>query len=225
MERYGTEWNGMERNTTGAKMPRTGITETQILAAIEALQARGEAVSKITVRKELGDTGSYGTISAFLQRWREQRAQEAPVELQPIPDPVQALFAKAWSAAQALAQAELAPQREALAQEQAALKADLVRAQAENDEAVRILEVQLEHQAAQLAEIAGKEQAAQARVAELAEHLGYLKAKLEAAEGAEAAARRQLKEKDAQVATLEARLQEAERSLKEAVRPAKPGPR
>jgi len=58
-------------------MPRTGITEPQILAAIEALQGRGEAVSKITVRKELGDTGSYGTISAFLQRWREQRAQEA----------------------------------------------------------------------------------------------------------------------------------------------------
>ena len=80
-------------------MPRTGITEAQILAAIEALQGRGEVVSKITVRKELGDTGSYGTISAFLQRWREQRAQEAPVESSPIPEPVQALFAKAWSAA------------------------------------------------------------------------------------------------------------------------------
>jgi len=200
-------------------MPRTGITEPQILAAIEALQGRGEVVSKITVRKELGDTGSYGTISAFLQRWREQRAQEAPAEILPVPDPVQALFAKAWSAAQGLAQAELAPQREALAQEQAALKADLVRAQAENDEAVRILEVQLEHQAAQLAELATKEQAAQSRLAELAENLGYLKAKLEAAEGAEAVARQQLKDKEAEVVQLETRL----RGLKEATRPAKTG--
>ena len=206
-------------------MPRTGITEAQILAAIEALQSRGEVVSKITVRKELGDTGSYGTISAFLQRWREQRAQEAPAEILPVPDPVQVLFAKVWSAAQGLAQAELAPQREALAQEQAALKADLVRAQAENDEAVRILEVQLEHQAAQVAELAGKEQAAQARLAELAENLGYLKAKLEAAEGAEAAVRQQLTEKEARVIQLEARLQEAEQSLKEQAQPAKAGSR
>ena len=68
-------------------MPRTGITEPQILAAIEALQGRGEVVSKITVRKELGDTGSYGTISAFLQRWREQRAQEAPAALALVTSP------------------------------------------------------------------------------------------------------------------------------------------
>ena len=146
-----------------------------------------------------------------------------PAEILPIPDLVQALFAKAWSAAQGLAQAELAPQREALAQEQAALKADLARAQAENDEAVRILEVQLEHQAAQLAELATKEQAAQSRLAELAENLGYLKAKLEAAEGAEAVARQQLKDKEAEVVQLETRLQEAERGLKEATRPAKTG--
>jgi chromosome segregation ATPase len=124
-----------------------------------------------------------------------------------------------------LAQAELAPQREALAQEQAELKADLVRAQAENDEAVRVLEVQLENQAAQLAEAASKDQAAQARLAELAENLGYLKAKLEAAEGAEAAARQQLKDKDAQVVKLEAQLQEAERSLREQVQSAKAGSR
>lgn len=206
-------------------MPRTGITEPQILAAIEALQTRGEAVSKITVRKELGDTGSYGTISAFLQRWREQRAQEAPAESLPIPDPVQTLFAKAWTTAQGQAQAELAPQREAMAQEQAALKADMARAQTENDEAVRILEVQLEQQVAQLAEFAAKEQAAQLRLAELAENLGYLKAKLETAEGAEAAVRQQLKGKEDQVIQLEARLREAERQLKAGARSAKAGPR
>jgi DNA repair exonuclease SbcCD ATPase subunit len=206
-------------------MPRTGITEPQILAAIEALHARGEAVSKITVRKELGDTGSYGTISAFLQRWREQRAQEAPAESLPIPDPVLALFAKAWAIAQGQAQAELAPQREALAQEQAALKADLALAQAENDEAVRILEVQLDHQVSQLAELAAKERAAQFRLAELAENLGYLKAKLEAAEAAEAALRQQLKEKEAQMIQLEAQLRETERKLKAGARSAKAGPR
>jgi hypothetical protein len=191
-------------------MPRTGITEPQIMAAIEALQGRGEPVSKITVRKELGDTGSYGTISAFLQRWKAQREQEAPEEAGPVPESVQALFAKAWSVAQGQAQAELAPQREALAQAQAELKAELQRAQAENDEAVRILEVQLEHQAAQLAEVAAKDQATQHQLAKLAEQLGYAKAKWEAAEAAATAASQRLQDSQVRVAELEAGLTKAE---------------
>ena len=199
-------------------MPRIGITEPQILAAIEALQGRGEAVTKVTVRKELGDTGSYGTISAFLQRWRDQRAQEIPEEALPIPDPVQGLFAKAWTMAQSMAQAELAPQREALAQEQAERKAEMAQAQAENDEALRILEVQLEDQAARLAEVAAKDQAAQIRLSELSESLGYAKAKWEAAEASAVAIGQQLQGSQARVAELEARLEEAERRLRDAER-------
>lgn len=219
--RYGTERNGTEskeRNAVGDAMPRTGITEVQMQAAIEALQARGEAVTKVTVRKELGDTGSYGTISAFLQRWREREAQEAPAEPGPVPEAVQALFARAWAVAQGQAQAELAPEREAMAQEAAALRTQMAQAQAENDEALKGLEIQLENQAAHLAEMAAKDQAAQARLTELAESLGYLKAKLEAAEEAGAAVRKELKEREDQVAQLEARLEEQARHAKAGAR-------
>ena len=65
------ERNDTSRNGTRVHLPRLGSTEPQILAAIEALQARGKAITKITVRKERGGTGSYSTISAFLQRWRQ----------------------------------------------------------------------------------------------------------------------------------------------------------
>lgn len=194
-------------------MPRMGITGPQILAAIEALQGRGEAVTRITIRKELGDTGSYGTISAFLQRWKQDQTPANPEPAQPIPESIQALFAKAWAGAQAQAQAELAPEREVMAQERAELKAEMARAQAENDEALRSLEVQLENQAAQLAEAATKEEASQGRLATLAENLGYLKAKLEAAEASEAAARQQLKGKEAQVLEIEGSLRETQTRL------------
>ena len=52
-------------------VPRTGITEAQMHEAVAALQARDDNVTKISVRKELGNTGSYGTIQSFLTRWRE----------------------------------------------------------------------------------------------------------------------------------------------------------
>ena len=206
MERYDTE----QKRT---HMPRLGITESQILAAIEALRARGEAVTKITVRKELGDTGSYGTISAFLQRWKQDQTPASPEPVQPIPDPIQALFAKAWAGAHAQAQADLAPEREAMAQETAGLKTEMAQAHAENEEALRSLEMQLENQATQLAEAAAKQEASEARLATLAENLGYLKAKLEAAEGSEAAARQQLKEKESRLLEVEARLRETQARL------------
>ena len=194
-------------------MPRIGITESQILAAIEALQARGEVVTKITVRKELGDTGSYSTISGFLQHWKQDQAPASPEPIQPIPDSIQALFAKAWAGAHAQAQADLAPEREAMAQEVATLKTEMAQAQAENEEALRSLEMQLENQANQLTEAAAKEEASQTRLAALAENLGYLKAKLEAAEASDAAARLRLKEKEDQVREVEGHLLETQTRL------------
>jgi DNA repair exonuclease SbcCD ATPase subunit len=175
-------------------MPRTGITEPQIAAAIAALQARGETVSKITVRKELGDTGSYGTISAYLQQWRQTQTPTPEAQPTAIPEHVQVMFGKVWATAQLAAEAELAPEREAMAQAQADLKEEMVQAQAENDEAVRVLEVQLDAQATQLAEVTGKEQAAQARIAEMAERIGYLTAKMEEATAAMQKAQEQIQD-------------------------------
>lgn len=166
-------------------MPRVGITESQLLAAIAALQARQEPITKITVRKELGDTGSYGTISAFLARWREsQKPGEEVVSSAPIPIGVQQQFGLVWSMARAEARAELAREREAMAVELADLRKDFSGAQADNDEAVRTLEMQLEAQAAQMAELTAKEQATLLRCTEQAERLGYLTAQLESAQKA-----------------------------------------
>ena len=189
-------------------MPRIGITEQQILAAIEALQAKGDNVTRITVRRELGDTGSFGTISAVLQRWREnqQQPQESLNALLPIPESVQTLFAKAWSTAQAVAQAELVPQREALAQEAAGLKAVIEKAETENNEALRVLEIQIESLTAQLAEASDREKETQTRLSKLAEDLGYYRAKLEASEAM--MAERQA-EKDARIKLLADSLQAA----------------
>lgn len=186
-------------------MPRMGITPERILGAIEALRDRGEKIDKITVRKELGDTGSFGTITTFLQSWRlKQSTPEQEVVTVPIPEAVQGLFLKAWSIAQATAHAELTPQREALDREAAGLKTVLTQAQAENDEAIRVLEWQMDHLEKQLAVSQASDTTSQARVAELAETVGYLRAKLEATT---AEAHQVIAAKDAVIASLEGRLE------------------
>ena len=170
-------------------MPRIGITEAQMVAAITALQTRQEPITKITIRKELGDTGSYGTISAFLTRWREtQKLIEEVVPYTPIPDEVQQHLGLVWSMARTEARAELARERDVLAAEMADLRKEFAEAQTENDEAVRTLELQLVAQAAQAVELTAKEQTAQLRIAEQAERTGYLTARLEDAQKAKEAA-------------------------------------
>jgi hypothetical protein len=182
-----------------------GISNEQIQAAIDALQERGASVTKVTVRRELGDTGSYGTIQNYLTKWRESQPQseEAPVVVASIPDAVQTMFAKAWSAAQAAALAEFVPQREAMTRESDRLKAAVDQVKAENDEAIHILELQMADITTQLTEAAVREQTALARVAELSDALGYVRGK---AEAAEVEARKQAAQKDARIVELEARL-------------------
>ena len=162
-------------------MPRQGITAEQITAAIEALKARGESVTQLSVRRELGNTGSLGTISSFLRTLRQNIADPGPQPVPAaIPDLIQASFGKAWSLALATAQAELAPQRVALEQETAAIRALLTQMQAECDEANRVLDLQMDLLTNQLVEANAREQVAQTRVAELSDALGYHRAQLEA---------------------------------------------
>ena len=169
-------------------MPRLGITEAQMEAAVEALLARNESVTKITLRRELGDTGSFGTISAFLARRRErQQVDKEPIPVTPIPEGVQQQFSLTWSQARAEAQAELVRERQIMAAESAELRQSCAAAQAENEEAVRTLEVQLAGLAQQVSESAAKVQASQDRIAEQAERTGYLMAQLEAAQKAQKA--------------------------------------
>jgi hypothetical protein len=123
-------------------MPRTGVTYEQFLDAVTALQARDEIVNKVTVRRELGNTGSFGTIQTFLARWREEQGlpqASTSTSTRPIPESVGRLLAGAWEAARGEA-------REDLARERADLAANL----AENEEALKTLDLQLQEREAQL---------------------------------------------------------------------------
>jgi chromosome segregation ATPase len=188
-------------------MPRVGVTKEEMLAAVAAIEARGEKVTQVRLRAELGDTASFGTIGPFLRALRESRAEIASQEVLPeVPTVVQASFQKAWSVASASAQAELASLREALARDSARVKESLGQEYAEHNETILVLELQMADLKSQLTDTSAREMAAHIRVAELSEELGYLRAKIESTESE---AQRLLGEKLARISDLEVRLDEA----------------
>jgi DNA repair exonuclease SbcCD ATPase subunit len=127
-------------------MPRTGITAEQIAQAAEALVARNLEPTMAAVREELGGTGSFSTIGAVLRTWRTERAETTrQLTGTPVPDELQGILTmalgKAWAAALAAAEANLNPQREALAKE----KQELEASQKEFEGAVQTLEGRIEN--------------------------------------------------------------------------------
>jgi DNA repair exonuclease SbcCD ATPase subunit len=65
-------------------MGRNGVTKEQVLAVAERLHAEGEKITVKRVREELGETGSYTTISAALKLWRSDRGMTQVVN-EPLP--------------------------------------------------------------------------------------------------------------------------------------------
>ncbi len=185
-------------------MPRVGVTEQQILAAIEAVHARGVKVTRNSVRDELG-TGSFGTLLPHIRAWKikQSSSQELLAAPVPIPEEIQTEFAKVWSIAQILALAELAPQREALAIQAAGLKTVIEQAEDKNEEDMRELEIQMDSLKTQLSEANDKDKVTQTQLVKLSEEVGYLRAKLEASE---AMMGERLAEKDARIELLAASL-------------------
>ena len=104
-------------------MPRIGVTKEAIIAAAEAILLRNDEPTLDAVRAELGNTGSKGTLAPVLRAWRAERADSKQVSSAPIPDDVQQqlnfLGGRVWSVAIHIAEANLAPQRDALAREKA----------------------------------------------------------------------------------------------------------
>jgi chromosome segregation ATPase len=100
-------------------MARLGLTDTDIKLAIQALEAEGAALTVSSIRSRLG-SGSFSTISAVLQRHREERDRSARTAVPELPQPILRLFeqlwAEAWRQADAIADAE----RQAHAKEKAA---------------------------------------------------------------------------------------------------------
>lgn len=94
-------------------MPRPGLTDEQLLAAVEELVNTGQAVTVSAVREKLG-TGSFSTINAFLSKWKAQVQVEQTIPT--MPEAV-AHYAKGfWSVAYQSAQESVKLERQGLDQ-------------------------------------------------------------------------------------------------------------
>jgi len=69
-------------------MARRGINKEKVFAAADRLAARGEAVTVTRLREEVGNTGSYTTISSYLKAWRADSGGDDP-EAERLPDGVE----------------------------------------------------------------------------------------------------------------------------------------
>lgn len=89
-------------------MPRKGITEEQVAAAMAALEAEGLIPSVRLVRERLG-TGSHGTISPLMAAVRIKGKTTAPVT-PAVPEELtahlQTLLGSVWESSYKLASAE-----------------------------------------------------------------------------------------------------------------------
>ena len=110
-------------------MPMVGnmaLTTERIHQAADELDAEGIRPTLAAVRKKLGSTGSFTTISEAMASWRTARAGQQPPS-EPLPDAVAerlaSFSAEVWSAAVAAAAARIAGEREALATQRAELEA------------------------------------------------------------------------------------------------------
>ena len=103
-------------------MPRSGVTKDQVYAACDAVVARRDEPTLDAVRTEIG-SGSKGTIAPLVREWRAEQAATTKLSGTPVPEDVAALGAiqnaKLWAVAVGIAEANLAPQREALAKKEA----------------------------------------------------------------------------------------------------------
>lgn len=110
-------------------MARSGITQTQVNEAADALLRGGERPTIERVRQALG-TGSPNTLVRLLEEWwsdlgRRLDAQAAKMSLPDAPEPVVAAASQLWLAAvehaQGLAKSAIADEVAALASERAAM--------------------------------------------------------------------------------------------------------
>ena len=195
-------------------MSRNGITAEQITQAAEALVARNLEPTMAAVREALGGTGSFSTIGAVLRTWRTERAETTrQLTGTPIPEDLQNIltlaFGKTWPRSTQAAEANLNPQREALAKERQALEAG----QKEFEGAIQALEGRIENLEELLKKAEGgltKAEAARdgnvAQLLELSRENGRLQEQLEAAR---AGAQQLQAERDRALAQNEALAREA----------------
>ncbi|WP_306598846.1 DNA-binding protein [Geothrix sp. 21YS21S-2] len=109
-------------------MSSSRITKEQVVAAAEALVAEGKNPTSKAVRGKL-EGGSYSDICPALKEWRTESAEANQTSRIPLPEAVLGqltnLGTNVWTAALATAEANLAPQREALAKEKTEAETNL----------------------------------------------------------------------------------------------------
>lgn len=97
-------------------MARTGVTLEEVAEAVKELEKRGERVTQLAVRRELGDRGSMSTLRDHLHTLRNrmvaerQPPQEVPPELNAA---MEASLSTLWERAQSLARQDIEAIRKA----------------------------------------------------------------------------------------------------------------
>lgn len=146
-------------------MARKGITFDQVMNAATAIKARGLEPTIHAVRIELGNEGSYSTISQHLARWKSESASK--VETRELPpeaeDAGMTAITTIWNVAVKYANQETA----AVRQEAEDTKKRLSEELAEATKEIAELEAQCEAQAKQIADMEHERLADQKKAAKL----------------------------------------------------------
>jgi septal ring factor EnvC (AmiA/AmiB activator) len=94
-------------------MARQGISTEQVYEAAGTLLEEGTPPTVQAVRERLG-SGSYTTISRYLDAWRKEHAGQAPANIPAMPEKVMGAFQQVWATAARVAQEDTETQRQAL---------------------------------------------------------------------------------------------------------------
>ncbi len=97
-------------------MARPGIAPTQIEEVINQLAAEGGEVTVTAIRQRLG-SGSYSTIGAVLNEWRQEQAKAARPAIPEPPESLNHLLRHLWAEAWKTADSTYEPERQGFARE------------------------------------------------------------------------------------------------------------
>lgn len=108
-------------------MARKGITFDQVANAASAIKARGQEPTIAAVRVELGDEGSYTTISTHLAKWRADAADKVDTRALPpeVEDKMMEALMTVWNVANKAATNDLAAIKQEHADERKRLSGEL----------------------------------------------------------------------------------------------------
>lgn len=114
-------------------MARKGITYDQVANVAREIKARGQEPTLSAIRVELGNEGSFTTISTHLAKWRQEEAER--VDIKAIPPEVEQEMLKAittvWNVASKAAGEDMAALRQAHADQEKKDREELDYAKAE----------------------------------------------------------------------------------------------